>query len=133
MPMNDEIGRTERKSERPCATDSDRVRVLRKSYYHGLPERIRQIENFWKLIDGGKRDQETLISLHRSVHSLAGSAVTLGFDDIGRTAHTLEIICIRLLEAQDDQASDSSDQFEKLIEQINEMAKNPVDDREVSI
>lgn len=131
--MTVEKDRDTRGNKEPRGADNDRVRALRKLYHHRLPERIQRIEKYWKLIRDGKRDQETLISLHRSVHSLAGSAVTFGFDDIGRTAHTLEMICIRLLETQDDRPPDSPEQFAQLIEQIKEMANNPVDDREISI
>ena len=131
--MTVEKDRDTRDNEEPRGADNDRVRALRESYHHRLPERIRQVEGYWDLIRGGKRDQDTLISFHRLVHSLAGSAVTFGLDDIGRTAHALEIICIRLLKAQDGRAPDSPEQFAQLIKEIKEMAKRPADDRDVSL
>ena len=117
----------------PGPINKDRVKALRNSYHHRLLDRIRQIESDWERVRDGEHGHEALISLHRLAHSLAGSAVTFGFDDIGKAANSLEAICIRLLAEYDESAADLPDKISPLIEQIKELANRPVDDFDLEI
>jgi diguanylate cyclase (GGDEF)-like protein len=73
----------------PAAELQEKMRVLRESYAAQLPEKIRQIEEVCAGYQSA-RDEETLHTLHRMVHSLTGSGATFGFSALSQVARVLE-------------------------------------------
>ena len=113
----------------PGDEPNDRVRALRRSYHRRLPERFREIDGYWERIQSGERGQELLYEFFRTVHSLAGSAMTFGFNDMGRTAQSLETICTSLMANPDETRPPG--EIPELIDRIKTLASNPVDEIDI--
>ncbi|MEN9229521.1 MAG: diguanylate cyclase [Thermostichus sp. DG02_5_bins_236] len=76
----------------------EQVQALRAAYTEKLGERVLQIEQSWDRLVKDDWNLETLRTLHRMVHSLAGSGATFGFVYLGTIARTLEILLTSILE-----------------------------------
>jgi len=63
----------------------------RAAYVHTLPARLAQLESFAVGLAGRGREAGPLQDLERLAHSLAGSAGTFGFPDLGEAARALEL------------------------------------------
>lgn len=70
---------------------------LKGEYRAQLPEKIQAIAHEWKALCE-QWQPETIVTLHRNVHSLIGTSGTFGFIDISKTARTLEVLLKPLLE-----------------------------------
>ena len=60
-------------------------------YRCALPQRLAQLESFLCQVLGGEAPADTLTSLERCAHSLAGSGATFGFAALGDAAKVLEL------------------------------------------
>lgn len=68
------------------------VQQHRAAYLHTLPGRLAQLDLLsTQVVDAGQR-AATLPALERCAHSLAGSAGTFGFADVGEAARRLELV-----------------------------------------
>ncbi len=71
-----------------------KIEVIREKYISSLPQQLRQIENLWQEVcncdadDGG----DSLVELHRALHTLAGSGSTFDFDVFGKKCRFLEVL-----------------------------------------
>ncbi|MCJ2542908.1 diguanylate cyclase [Thermostichus vulcanus] len=74
------------------------MQALRAAYAEKIGERVLQIEQSWDRLVKDDWNLETLRTLHRMVHSLAGSGATFGFTYLGTIARTLEILLTSILE-----------------------------------
>lgn len=73
---------------------------LKGEYKAQLPGKIDAIAADWKsLID--QWNPETMVILHRNVHSLIGTSGTFGFTDISKTARDIEVLLKPLLTHKD--------------------------------
>jgi diguanylate cyclase (GGDEF)-like protein len=64
--------------------------VLRQEYGDLVPLKVKEISSAWESLAPHEMDCEALSTLHRQVHTLAGSGATFGFATLGRTARRLE-------------------------------------------
>ena len=71
----------------------------RADYRNSLPQRLAQIESLWRQVLNDERSAETLATLERCAHSLAGSGATFGFADLGDAARALELAVNPLLDS----------------------------------
>ena len=60
-------------------------------YRRALPQRLAQIESLWGQVLSSEAPADTLASLERCAHSLAGSGATFGFAALGDAARALEL------------------------------------------
>ncbi|UCE77573.1 MAG: response regulator, partial [Gammaproteobacteria bacterium] len=67
-----------------------RLQALRDAYSAGLGGRLADIEAGWALLRREPDNVDRHSELHRQVHSLAGSAATFGYRQLGRLARDLE-------------------------------------------
>ena len=67
-----------------------RLKALREAYAKQLPDKLTDVARQWAGMQGQPWDFERAKTLHRSMHTLAGSAPTFGFDDVGRWARHAE-------------------------------------------
>ena len=67
-----------------------RLEALHKRFAGTLPERIRQLEECCAAYLENKADLEAMETAVRAAHTLAGSAASFGFKDVGSAAKTLE-------------------------------------------
>ena len=66
------------------------LQALKDSYADQVPQKLAEIDELWRtLVDDGW-DEETFKTLHRMVHSMAGSAQVFGFTTMGKRARELE-------------------------------------------
>jgi HPt (histidine-containing phosphotransfer) domain-containing protein len=64
----------------------------RTEYRFALPGKIQEILACWKKVDAGGEIALPLQELCRMTHSLAGTAGTLGFRELGQAAKALELL-----------------------------------------
>lgn len=76
-----------------------RLQELREAYANQLPAKLRDIEAHWQSLCN-HWEPETAETLHRLVHSLAGSGGSFGFDQLGILAREIEIELKGLLKGQ---------------------------------
>ncbi len=68
------------------------LQALKASYAEQVPEKLAQIDELWgALVDQGWQ-AETFKTLHRTIHSMAGSAPVFGFGEMGQRARELEVL-----------------------------------------
>ena len=75
------------------------LEAQRADYRSSLPQRLDQIESLWRQVLNDERPAETLATLERCAHSLAGSGATFGFAALGDAARVLELAVSPLLDA----------------------------------
>ena len=66
------------------------LQELFRRYAEQLPESIGEIEDLWAKVASGA-DMAALKSLHRALHSIAGSGETFGFPQVGSRARAMEL------------------------------------------
>ncbi len=71
----------------------------RAEYKNGLPGKVAEIRALWHEVNEHAEVVKPLKDLERMAHTLAGTAGTLGFRDIGTTAKALELLVEHALEA----------------------------------
>jgi len=73
--------------------DSDiqtRLKALREAYAKQLPDKLVEVAEQWQVMQQQPWDADRAKALHRSVHTLAGSAPTFGFNGVGQWARRAE-------------------------------------------
>jgi len=68
------------------------LQALKDSYAEQVPEKLAQIDELWASLVEQGWDDETFKTLHRMVHSMAGSAPVFGFSTMGKSARELEML-----------------------------------------
>jgi HPt (histidine-containing phosphotransfer) domain-containing protein len=63
----------------------------RADYTRSLPRRLEQVGLLWQQILKGESLSESLPAFERHAHSLAGSAATFGWADLGLAAQAVEL------------------------------------------
>ena len=73
-----------------------KLAALRKAYSTSLPEKIKEIILLWETT---RQDfsKNNFYEFHRAVHSLAGSAGTYGYNELGQACRDLDIYLQQLL------------------------------------
>ena len=71
---------------------------LRGNFLEKLPVRLQTMVEEWNALQGDGWSQDGARALHRSVHGLIGTAGSLGFAKMAKTARRLERRLVALLE-----------------------------------
>jgi len=71
-------------------TLEEKLKALRDTYGAQLPSKLAEVTEFWAHLCEQSWDWTITENLHRSVHTLAGSAPTFGFTDVGQNARKVE-------------------------------------------
>ncbi|MDO9403807.1 MAG: Hpt domain-containing protein [Polaromonas sp.] len=66
------------------------LEAQREAYRRGLPEKAAQSAALWQAVQSSTDNAKALADLHRHAHTLAGTAGTLGFAQVGAAAAALE-------------------------------------------
>lgn len=69
--------------------------LQRIDYRRALPEKLAQLQALWDALERGAAPA-ALSSLERQAHTLAGTAGTLGFRELGLAARALEELLARV-------------------------------------
>ncbi len=111
---------------------------LKSEYKAQLPAKIASIKSDWDLLNN-QWQNELMVQLHRNVHSLIGTSGTFGFNDISKTARTLEEQLKPLLQCKNNDYKLNQDLYERAINIINNLANllslpaTPADQKTTSV
>jgi DNA-binding response OmpR family regulator/HPt (histidine-containing phosphotransfer) domain-containing protein len=88
--------------ENSTATDQleKELRRLRANFLNKLPGRLQALVEEWNALQGDGWSQDGARALHRSVHGLIGTAGSLGFSKMAKTARRLERRLVAMLEGK---------------------------------
>lgn len=91
---------------------------LKSEYKAQLPAKIAAIKSDWLLLNNRWQGDVT-VQLHRNVHSLIGTSGTFGFNDISKTARTMEELLKPLLSQKDEDYKIDPELYDEVISIIN--------------
>lgn len=86
----------------PRTTVAALLQQHRAAYLQALPARLGQLDALAPTLGDPRQHADVLPALERLAHSLAGSAGTFGFRDLGDTARALELAVDEALEGASD-------------------------------
>jgi chemotaxis protein histidine kinase CheA len=73
-----------------------RLEELRKAFLAHLPDRMKELDQAWRTLDGGAWNAGAFHEFYRGIHALAGSAAMYGNGDLSTRARDLEAVLRRL-------------------------------------
>jgi chemotaxis protein histidine kinase CheA len=82
----------------PADGVQDQLAKLKKKYAADLPQKVARVEEQVAAFLSAPWSEEVCFTTYRQIHSLAGSAGTYGFGELGTTARTGEHLIKRSLE-----------------------------------
>ncbi|HLY75340.1 MAG TPA: hypothetical protein VKU80_14560 [Planctomycetota bacterium] len=84
----------------PAEGAQNQLAKLKKKYAADLPQKVARVEEQVSAFLAADWSQELCFTTYRQIHSLAGSAGTYGFGELGTTARTGEHLIKRSLESK---------------------------------
>ena len=107
----------------PADDDLQReLAAFNAEYRASLPQRLSVIDAAWSAIARGEGDADTLQTLLRSLHSIAGSALTFGLPALGTAAAAAEDWIAPYSERAQLPPPDTRDAFEPLLAAVRQAA-----------
>ena len=79
-------------SEDKKARLQNKLEAGRQKYADKLPARLTKVETTWAALLNDSQNQDLLETLHRQLHTLAGSGQTFGFGAMGQVARETEVL-----------------------------------------
>ncbi len=101
----------------------EKLRLLAESYAAKLPDKIDQIDQMWRQLQA-EWNEEGLQTLHRTVHSLAGSGRTFGFAEISVMAHDLEGVLKGIMKLKTPASEQQCAQVQKKVGELWQVASH---------
>jgi diguanylate cyclase (GGDEF)-like protein len=101
---------------------------LRANFLEKLPGRLQALVEEWNALQGEDWNQDGARALHRSVHGLIGTAGSLGFAKMAKTARRLERMLVALLEGTHPPTSEVSTEIIEWFERMGEDATSEAND-----
>jgi len=107
------------------------LRRLRANFLDKLPGRLQALVEEWNALQGEGWSQDGARALHRSVHGLIGTAGSLGFSKMAKTARRLERRLVAMLEGTQlptpEVSAEVIEWFERMGEDATAQAQQVVD------
>lgn len=100
----------------------EQLRLLQRNYASRLPEKVAQIEETCRLMISGTGNGDAVRALHRMTHSLAGSAATFGFNEVGEAARILEVFLKAMLQSHASPGTVHLEQVKELLSELQRAA-----------
>jgi diguanylate cyclase (GGDEF)-like protein len=111
------------RDSRPAADQLEKeLERLRGSFLEKLPSRLQASVEEWNALQGGDWSQDSARALHRSVHGLIGTAGSLGFARMAKTARRLERKLVALMEGAQPPTPEVSAEVVEWFERMGEDA-----------
>ncbi len=104
------------------------LKRLRANFSEELPARLQALIEEWQALYDSDWSQDAARALHRSVHGLVGTAGSLGFDGMAKTARRLEHRLVALLEGTDAPTEKQNLEVMEWFEKIGEAAAEDAQD-----
>jgi len=101
---------------------------LRANFLEKLPGRLQALVEEWNALQKDGWSQDGARALHRSVHGLIGTAGSLGFTKMAKTARRLERLLVALLEGTHPPTEDVEAEVIEWFERIGEDATSEAKD-----
>ena len=70
----------------------------RAEYKITLPQKMADVRALWQAVHSGDAEATPMVELQRLAHTLAGTAGTLGFGEVGSAAKALELLLEQAVE-----------------------------------
>ena len=96
------------------------LKILGDAYATQLPEKLQQIEQAWAELPPTGWDENGFESLHRMVHSLAGSGKTFGFSLLGDAARALEQYLKPLVQEKKELSDSQRNRIQELMRELRQ-------------
>ena len=93
---------------------------MRDKFADGFPQRLEGIEDLWAALFDGSWDIDKARAFHRNVHGLVGTAGSLGFSTVARSARILERALVPLIEGGEAPTSEDAAGIEALFGPLRE-------------
>ena len=103
-----------------------RLAALRAAFADKLADRLGEIEAAVRSLgEGGGDGRLALLSLRDQAHKLSGAGGTFGFDDLGREAGELEVLCDSLIDRGDGPSAADIEEIEDFLARLKTAAGSP--------
>jgi len=103
----------------------EELQALKDSYADQVPQKLAEIDALWAtLVDEGW-DGESVKTLHRMVHNMAGSAQVFGFTMMGKRARELEMLLKAISSSGEPLSEAQCAELAVLIEAVRASAQFP--------
>ncbi len=103
----------------------EQLKILRSTYAEQVPGKVEHIKEKWRTLHDDDVGKETLKSLHRFTHSLAGSCGTFGFSSLRESAYGLEILFNDIVKNDLPPSYEQRVQIDKLLHDLTLAAETP--------
>ncbi|MEN9203551.1 MAG: diguanylate cyclase [Thermostichus sp. DG_1_6_bins_120] len=103
----------------------EQMQALQAAYAEKIGKRVLEIKQSWEQLVQDEWSPENLRTLHRRVHSLAGSGATFGFAYLSTIARTLEILLTSILETGNPPIALQRIQVQALLSSLNQAIQEP--------
>ncbi|MEO8628836.1 MAG: response regulator [Betaproteobacteria bacterium] len=109
----------------PTSHYVDAVAQIADAFAAALPSRLAEIATLCQTLFGGTASAELRNTLHRSVHSLTGSATTFGFPHVSDAARALELRLKPIAASTDALDAHELSQVDSLVQALIRSAEHP--------
>lgn len=98
--------------------------ALKEGFAKKIPAKIEEIDLGWERLQSAPEDKEIFDNLHRQAHTLAGTAATYGFEEIGQLSKEIESMLQGVFTADHDVWTEKSvHDLQRLIDNLKEGEK----------
>lgn len=102
----------------------ERLKALRDAYGKQLPAKLDEINALWSSLIKGEWDWATAKDFHRYAHTLAGSAPTFGFVEVGQNARQIEQLSKQWLTDNKQPSQDECDTVQLMLGTLSAITEN---------
>ena len=100
-------------------TIEEKLKALRDAYRKHLPSKMNEGNMLWTMLNSGDWDPNLAKDFHRYVHTLAGSAPTFGFVEIGHSAREIEAIIKQCLTENKQPSTEEYDKVSSILAKLS--------------
>lgn len=100
-------------------TTEERLKALRDAYRKHLPGKINEGNMLWATLNSGDWDPSLAKDFRHHVHTLAGSAPTFGFVEVGQHARKIEAIIRQCLAENKQPSTEEYDQVSSILAKLS--------------
>ena len=100
-------------------TTEERLKALRDAYRKHLPSKINEGNMLWATLNSGDWNPVRAKDFQRYVHTLAGSAPTFGFVEVGQHARQIEAIIKQCLAEKKQPSTEEYDQVSSILAKLS--------------
>ena len=99
------------------------LEILSRDYRSSLPAKLDEIETLWRELQGGTAAPARLADLRRELHTIVGTAKTLGVAGVSEAAAAAERLAERFAKKQSMPAAARQAEFSRLLDALKRAAQ----------